>query len=62
VRFFSKSPPEGFLAVFCVFLGFSWALYDLLSVMRAGAGLRIFCGSLGWLLLMAQLLAKIAAS
>jgi hypothetical protein len=40
-----------FLQFFLGFLGFSWALYDLLSVTRAGAGFAKVCGSLGWLLL-----------
>jgi hypothetical protein len=52
---FSKILLEGFFAVFCVFLGFlgfSWARYDGLSVMRGGAGFAKVCGSLGWLLLL----------
>jgi hypothetical protein len=40
-----------FFAVFLRFFGFSWARYDLLSVMRGGAGFAKVCGSLGWLLL-----------
>ena len=55
---------RGFVSVmlrfFRGFLGFPVA-HDLLSVIRANAGLPNICGSLGWLLL-ARLLRSTAAS